>query len=207
MNEKTDQTSAVPDPNPPPNDLIYTVHETVHEDTVGSFNPGYLLWIGLFGILTIGILVFYIELLRKPAVVQSTTLVGGIKYQSSNDYSFIYPDDWIIATPDRQQAITADAKLWEGINDFTGFDVVVYNPQSHPMQSVNVVVSPDLIPVDDTGLALVSSAIPWIYSVKEISLENLECNLMHIERCRLVLLYHPNWFPDDAGTTGLYCRQ
>jgi PsbP len=179
MNEELDQNTAAPDSNPSPNDSIYTVHE----DAGKSFKFGYFLWITIFSFLITFIsvtLVVCFELLNKPAAVQTSTLPGGIQYQSPNGYRLTYPHDWIIATQKDQQAITAGVKQLLGGVDFNRADVIIYNPQSYPMQNVEVVVIPESVPIDEEGLSEMESIERLQFKSSQTIVNNLEFKLVHV---------------------------
>jgi hypothetical protein len=99
----------------------------------------------------------------------------GTPYQSAQGFRFDYPDAWLIANKQQQQAVgEAAQKMAKGV-DFSRVEVLIYNPQSMPIQNVNVVVASGQLPPGDEGAAQVQSALQQQFSASGVNVRNLAC--------------------------------
>ncbi len=101
-------------------------------------------------------------------------------YHSPRGFRLSYPDGWQIATQEDQRAVgEAAARFLQNI-DLRRMDVVIYNPNSYPLQNVNVVVPPDLMPSGKDGVSEVESALRNQLSSAGVAVESVESRLAHL---------------------------
>ena len=87
----------------------------------------------------------------RPQAAPSSTTQSNV-YHSEKGYQITYPSGWQVATAEvRTAAGEAATKLLANI-DFSKIDVMIYDPTTDPTRNLNVVVSPDVVSVNQTTL-------------------------------------------------------
>ena len=118
-------------------------------------------------------LAILLALLSIPARVRAA------QFQSPKGYAFSYPDDWRIASSADQQAVSdAVQKLLKTV-DFTKIDVMIFDPQSNPIRSINVIAVPGPLPTDSSALSQMESGIRQQFSNAGISVTSFDCKFAH----------------------------
>jgi hypothetical protein len=128
----------------------------------------------MWNVRVIGNAVVAVLFLMLPLVSQ------GSEYQSPKGFHLEYPNDWVIATKEQQRTVGDAAGKLVGSIDFNRIDAIIYNPQSDPIQNVNVIVVPESMPSGNDGVSEVESAMRQQFTSANISAQNLECGTTHV---------------------------
>jgi hypothetical protein len=102
------------------------------------------------------------------------------EYQSAKGFHLDYPSDWVVATKEQQGTVGDAAGKLVGSIDFDRIDVIIYNPQSDPIQNINIIVAPESMPSGNEGVSEVESAMRQQLASANIAAESLECGTTHI---------------------------
>jgi len=104
----------------------------------------------------------------------------GTEFSSLQGYQLDYPAGWQIMTRDQEDQVSAEgAKFFKNV-DFSHIDVVIYNPQTFPLQSVNVVVIPGSESIDLQKLSDVRSQTLNMLGSAGIGVESFNCSIVHV---------------------------
>jgi hypothetical protein len=111
----------------------------------------------------------------SPQAAPSTTEPN--VYHSEKGFRITYPADWQVATAEiRTAASEAASKLVDNV-DFSKIDVLIYDPTTDPTRNLNVVVSPDVVPVNQSSLDDYRTGVTQQLSGAGLSPEGLDAKL------------------------------
>jgi hypothetical protein len=112
----------------------------------------------------------------SPQGAPSSTTQPNV-YRSEKGFQITYPSGWQVATAEvRTAASEAATRLLANI-DFSKIDVMIYDPTTDPTRNLNVVVSPDVVPVNQSSLDDYRNGIMQQLSGAGLSPEGLDVKL------------------------------
>ncbi len=121
-----------------------------------------------------------ILLLALLTLIYCPALSLGAEYRSSKGYRLTYPDTWKILTKEQQQTVQDRASQMLKNIDLSSVDVMVYHPNTAPLQNINVVVTMGGMVANETSVQEVQSNLGNRLSASGITVENLESHLTRV---------------------------
>jgi len=128
----------------------------------------------------------------------------GADYHSAKGFRVHYPDGWQIVTAATKASIQAAAGRFVQNIDFDRMDVMIYNPNSDPLQNVNIIVTPGAEPISKEGLSELESGVRKNFSSAGITVENLELKIVHVGNYDAIL---STWMASFPGLRSEKMRQ
>jgi hypothetical protein len=111
-----------------------------------------------------------------PQAAPSSTTQPNV-YHSEKGFQITYPSGWQVATAEVRTAATEGASKLLANIDFSKVDVLIYDPTTDPTRNLNVVVSPDIVPVNQSSLDDYRNGITQQLSGAGLSPEDIDVKL------------------------------
>jgi hypothetical protein len=120
-------------------------------------------------------------------------------YHSSKGYRFDYPNDWKLASQETYQALEEFADKYMHGADVSKMDCVVFHPDTTPLQNVNVVVSDDVLPINQDSVQKMDSELRGQLANTNMTMENLDTRIGHFPGGDAIVAKHITTMTLEGG--------